>query len=154
MKGFFLENEKLFCLGEKKATHYFHNFSFCFLFPSPLLMFLMQQLNKSRIYIAKVVYSAKMYSKDPLHIAINAALQQMRECPYHDQNRIQKGQFLTLTLTGCPLLLWTLCLLPFLGFQSSYDKNIGHFREAHKILILKMSLILKIGQYLTEIWPP
>ena len=56
--------------------------------------------------------------------------------------------------TGCPLLLWTLCFLPFLGFQSTQDKNVGHFHEAHKILISKMSLILKIDQYLTKIWPP
>ena len=56
--------------------------------------------------------------------------------------------------TGCPLLLWTLCFLPFIVFQSAYNKNFGHFCKAHKILNWKMSLILKIDQYLTEIWPP
>ena len=45
--------------------------------------------------------------------------------------------------TGCPLLLLTLFFLPFLDFQSTYDKNVGHFCKAHKILILKMSLIVK-----------
>ena len=56
--------------------------------------------------------------------------------------------------TGCPLLLWTLCFLPFIGIQSTYNKNFGNFCKAHKILNWKMSLILKIDQYLTEIWPP
>ena len=41
--------------------------------------------------------------------------------------------------TGCPLILWTLCFLQFLGLQSTLDKTFGHFCEAHKILISKMS---------------
>ena len=59
----------------------------------------------------------------------------------------------THTRTGCPLLLWTLCFLPFLSFQSTNDKNFGHFCKAHQILISKISLILKMDQYLTTILP-
>ena len=44
--------------------------------------------------------------------------------------------------TGCPLLFWTLCFLPFIGFQSTYNKIFSHFRKAHKILISKMSKVI------------
>ena len=53
----------------------------------------------------------------------------------------------------CPLILCTLCILQFLGLQSTLDKKGGQFREAHKILTSVMSLILEIDQYLTVIWP-
>ena len=51
-------------------------------------------------------------------------------------------------LTGCPLIFWTLCFLQFLGLQSTLDNTFGHFCEAHKILISRMSFLKLINIWL------
>ena len=43
--------------------------------------------------------------------------------------------------TGCPLKLWPLCFLLFLGFLSTEDKSFVYFDEAQTILHSKMSLL-------------
>ena len=67
-------------------------------------------------------------------------------CRKYNRGRLRKQRWVlggidrdtSITLTGCPTLLFPLCFCYFLGFQSTYRGTFHSHWIAHKILISKL----------------